>query len=123
MEYRKEFMEKKTKTPRVEINTSEITKAVQEAVFSCYGIVGFADKASIARVDNKTKKGIKEDAIFITKHSNNTFEADVYLLVSQEVKLTETLVSAQMTIKYNLDRKFSKKCRAVNVYAEDVSSK
>ena len=78
-------MEKKTKTPRVEIKTSEITKAVQEAVFSCYGIVGFADKASIARVDNKTKKGIKEDAIFLKKHSNQEFEVDVYLIVSKEV--------------------------------------
>ena len=116
-------MEKKTKTPRVEINTSEIVKAVQEAVFSWYGIVGFADKASIARVDNKVKKGNKEDAIFVSKHSNNTFEVDVHLLVSQEVKLTETLVSTQMTIKYNLDKKFAKKCRAVNVYAENVSSR
>ena len=118
-------MAKKTNTPRVDIklNTSEILKAVQEAVFSSYGIVGFADKASIARIDNKTKKGIKEDAIFLKKHSNQEFEVDVYLIVSKEVKLTETLVSTQMTIKYNLDRKFAKKCRAVNVYAENVSSK
>ena len=116
-------MAKKTNAPRADINTSEIVKAVQEAVFSSYGIVGFADKASIARLDNKTKKGIKEDAIFVNKHSDQKFTVDVYLIVSKEVKLTETLVSTQETIMYMLNKKFAKKCVAVNVYVENVSSK
>ena len=116
-------MEKKTKTLRAEINLSEITKAVHGAVSLCYGIVGLADKASIARVDNKTKKGQKEDAIFVKKHSDHTFEVDVYLIVSSQVKLTEALVSSQDTIKYYVDRKFPKQCRLINVFAEDVSLK
>ena len=118
-------MAKKTNTPRVDIklNTSEILKAVQEAVFSSYGIVGFADKASIARIDNKTKKGIKEDAIFVNKRANQTFDVDVYLIVSKDVKLTEALVSTQETIMYILNKKFAKKFVGVNVYVENVSSK
>lgn len=116
-------MKTENKTPRAEINISEITKTVHEAALCCYGIVGLADKASIARIDNKVKKGQKEDAIFVIKRPNQAFMVDVYLVLAQDVKITEALVSAQDTIKYCLDKQFAKKCASVNVFCESVSLK
>ena len=116
-------MEKKTK-PALQgnIDINEIIKAVKESASACYGVVAIASKEDTLRLDKQIKKGKKEDAIYVKKLPNRTFTVDVYLALSNEVKVTEALVEAQKTIMFMLNKTFNKLCVGVNVYGEKVTA-
>ena len=114
-------MEKKTKpAPQGNVDINEIIKAVKESASACYGVVAIAGKEDTLRPDKQIKKGKKEDAIYVKKLPNRTFSVDVYLVLSNEVKITEALVECQKTIMYRLNKLFNKCCTQVNVYGEKI---
>ena len=116
-------MEKKTKPAQPgNIDINEVIKVVKESASACYGVVAIAGKADTFRPDKQIKKGIKEDAIYVRKLPNRTFTVDVYLVLSNEVKITESLVEAQKVVMYNLNKKFNKACTQVNVYGEKIDT-
>ena len=115
-------MEKNTNT-QVYYHTQDIKDATRVAALACYGVVDIARREDTLRTDKRIKKGIIEDqAIYVKKFANRTFSVDVYLVLSNEVKLTEALVECQKTIMYQLNKQFNKACTGVNVYGESLSS-
>ena len=115
-------MEKNTNT-QVYYHTQDIKDATRVAALACYGVVDIARREDTLRADKRIKKGIIEDqAIYVKKFANRTFSVDVYLVLSNEVKLTEALVECQKTIMYQLNKKFNKSCTGVNVFGEQLSS-
>ena len=115
-------MEKNTNT-QVYYHTQDIKDATRVAALACYGVVDIARREDTLRTDKRIKKGIIEDqAIYVKKFANRTFTVDVYLVLSNEVKLTEALVECQKTIMYQLNKQFNKSCTSVNVYGEQLSS-
>ena len=115
-------MEKNTNT-QVYYHTQDIKDATRAAALACYGVVDIARREDTLRADKRIKKGIIEDqAIYVRKYANRTFTVDVYLVLSNEVKLTEALVECQKTIMYQLNKQFNKSCTSVNVYGEQLSS-
>ena len=115
-------MEKNSNT-QVYYHTQEIKDATRVAALACYGVVDVARREDILRADKRIKKGIIEDqAIYVKKFANRTFTVDVYLVLSNEVKITEALVECQKTIMYQLNKKFNKSCTGVNVFGEQLSS-
>ena len=115
-------MEKNTNT-QVYYHTQDIKDATRVAALACYGVVDIARREDTLRTDKRIKKGIIEDqAIYVKKFANRTFSVDVYLVLSNEVKLTEALVECQKTIMYQLNKQFNKSCTSVNVYGEQLSS-
>lgn len=115
-------MEKNTNT-QVYYHTQDIKDATRVAALACYGVVDIARREDTLRADKRIKKGIIEDqAIYVKKFANRTFTADVYLVLSNEVKITEALVECQKTIMYQLNKKFNKSCTGVNVFGEQLSS-
>ena len=115
-------MEKNTNT-QVYYHTQDIKDATRVAALACYGVVDIARREDTLRTDKRVKKGIIEDqAIYVKKFANRTFSVDVYLVLSNEVKLTEALVECQKTIMYQLNKQFNKSCTSVNVYGEQLSS-
>lgn len=115
-------MEKNTNT-QVYYHTQDIKDATRVAALACYGVVDIARREDSLRADRRIKKGIIEDqAIYVKKFANRTFSVDVYLVLSNEVKITEALVECQKTIMYQLNKKFNKACSGVNVYGESLSS-
>ena len=113
---------KKTTNPTVNIDIKEVMEATKEAASACYGVVAIAKRDETLRPDKQIKKGIKEDAIYVRKFPNRTFTVDVYLVLSNEVKITEALVETQKTIMYVLNKKFNKLCTGVNVYGEKINA-
>ena len=88
-------MEKKNANiPATGYHTQEIKDETKKAVLGCYGVVGIVKREETLRVDKRLKKGIVEDAIYVKKFPNRTFTVDVYLELSQEVKVTEALSEA-----------------------------
>ena len=115
-------MEKNTNT-QVYYHTQDIKDATRVAALACYGVVDIARREDTLRTDKRVKKGIIEDqAIYVKKFANRTFSVDVYLVLSNEVKITEALVECQKTIMYQLNKQFNKSCTSVNVYGEQLSS-
>ena len=115
-------MEKNSNT-QVYYHTQEIKDATRVAALACYGVVDIARREDTLRTDKRVKKGIIEDqAIYVKKFANRTFSVDVYLVLSNEVKITEALVECQKTIMYQLNKKFNKSCTGVNVFGEQLSS-
>ncbi len=115
-------MEKNSNT-QVYYHTQDIKDATRVAALACYGVVDIARREDTLRTDKRIKKGIIEDqAIYVKKFANRTFTVDVYLVLSNEVKITEALVECQKTIMYQLNKKFNKSCTGVNVFGEQLSS-
>ena len=114
-------MKKELLVTLTQIDTSEIIEVVMKAALSCYGVQGIANKGSLMRPDI-TKKGKNEKAVFV-KNKLRNFDIDVYLILSTDVKITETLAEAQKIIKYQLNKAFPKVCNKINVFCENVSSK
>ena len=115
-------MEKNTNT-QVYYHTQDIKDATRVAALACYGVVDIARREDTLRTDKRIKKGIIEDqAIYVKKFANRTFTVDVYLVLSNEVKITEALVECQKTIMYQLNKKFNKLCTSVNVYGEKINA-
>ena len=115
-------MEKNTNT-QVYYHTQDIKDATRVAALACYGVVDIARREDTLRADKRIKKGIIEDqAIYVKKYANRNFTVDVYLVLSNEVKITEALVECQKTIMYQLNKKFNKSCTGVNVFGEQLSS-
>ena len=113
---------KKTNVPITGYHTADIKEATRKAALVCYGVVDIVKREETLRTDKRIKKGIIEDAIYVKKYPNRTFSVDVYLVLSNEVKITEALVECQKTIMYQLNKAFSKLCTGVNVYGERLSS-
>ena len=116
-------MEKKNvNIPVTGYHTQDIKDATREAALACYGVVKLATREETLRPDKRVKKGIIEDAIYVKKYPNRTFTVDVYVVLSNEVKITEALVECQKTIMFLLNKKFTKCCVGVNIYGEHLSS-
>jgi len=114
---------KKTVAQPAYYHTQDIKDKTRQAALACYGVVDIARREDTHRADKRIKKGIIEDAaIYVKKSSNRTFTVDVYLVLSNEVKLTEALAECQKTILYQLNKMFEGLCTAVNVYGETLAS-
>ena len=111
-----------TNTPVV-YHTQDIKDAARQAALACYGVVDICQREDTHRADKRVKKGtIENAAVYVKKFPNRTFSVDIYLVLSNEVKITEALVECQKTIMYQLNKAFSNLCASVNVYGEQLSS-
>ena len=114
--------QKKKQSESINIDPKEIIELVEQTVCKCYGVVAIANKDEVDLISKITKKGKMEKGVFVTKRSDNTFAVSIYLVLAQEIKITETLRECQKTIMYQLNKQFNKSCTGVNVYGEQLSS-
>ena len=104
----------------ININTKEISALVSRTARNSYGVVAIASKDEVDLISKITKKGKMEEGVFVTKRSDNTFAVSIYLVLAQEIKITEALRECQKSIKFVLDKKNPKMCREVNVYVIEL---
>jgi uncharacterized alkaline shock family protein YloU len=110
-------MEKQSKkSNRLDKQSKEIIDIVRQTAMNSYGVIAIANKDEINLISKLTKKGKMEEGIFVTKRSDDTFAVSIYLVLAQEIKITEALRECQKSIKFILDKKYPKLCREVNVY-------
>ncbi len=108
---------------KVNIDTKEAIELIKKIALGSYGVAAISLKSDLsANSINQTKKGKKEDAIFVTVNKDQGFSADVYLVVSTGVKITEIISETQKAILFGLKKKYKTLVKSVNVYAENVSS-
>ena len=104
----------------ININIKEITSLVSRTARNSYGVVAIASKDEVDLISKITKKGKMEKGVFVTKRSDDTFAVSIYLVLAQEIKITEALRECQKSIKFVLEKKYPKMCREVNVYVIEL---
>lgn len=112
----------KNNSKNINIDLKDILKIVEESVLSCYGIISFTSKEGASNRKANQKKGKIEEGVVIHRYLNQAFSIDVYVALSSEVKITETLRECQKIVSYNLNKKFPHKCLSINVFATDIKS-
>lgn len=110
-----------TNSKNINIDLKDILKIVEESVLSCYGIISFTSKEGASNRKNQ-KKGKIEEGVTIHRYLNQTFSIDIYVALSSEVKITETLRECQKIVSYNINKKYPHKCLSINVFATDIKS-
>ena len=114
-------MEKQSKkSNRLDKQSKEIIDIVRQTAMNSYGVIAIATKDEINLISKLTKKGKMEEGVFVTKRSDNTFAVSIYLVLAQEIKITEALRECQKSIKFVLEKKYPKMCREVNVYVIEL---
>ena len=113
-------MKQETKSERLNIHTKDISDLVCKTARNSYGVVAIATKDEVDLISKITKKGKMEEGVFVSKRSDNTFTVSIYLVLAQDIKITEALRECQKSIKFVLDKKYPKMCREVNVYVTEL---
>ncbi|MCD8204949.1 MAG: hypothetical protein LUC16_03900 [Coprobacillus sp.] len=110
--------EKKTNTENKKITYAikDVQNEAMNAILSCYGISSICTSSG-ARVSGD--KALK--AITVNKDLADKFNVYIYVEVSEYVKISEVLLNAQKIVIYNLNSKFNKHCKKVNIYAVSIS--
>jgi uncharacterized alkaline shock family protein YloU len=59
--------------------------------------------------------------VFISKNKD-AFVVDLYLICAYGVKMTEIITEVQKKVKYDLEKKFTVRFMAVNVYIQSIKT-
>lgn len=103
------------------IHSSDIMKVAYEKSLECYGIVGFVrHDAELKNNYEPLKEEELRSGIIVNKLPNGMFDVTLYVLLSINVKLTETIFECQKVVRYHLNKQFNNRCRKINVYALGV---
>ena len=113
-------MKQETKSDRLNIHSKDIPALVSKTARNSYGVVAIATKDEVDLISKITKKGKMEEGVFVSKRSDNTFTVSIYLVLAQDIKITEALRECQKSIWFVLNKKYPKMCRAVNVYVREL---
>ena len=103
---------------RIEVAPAAIANIANQAVLSCYGVVGTADKDLAIGIVNllspDSKRGIevhiKGDEIVI----------DVYIIVEYGTRIVAVARSVMNVVKFSVERALGIRVSAVNVHVEGL---
>jgi uncharacterized alkaline shock family protein YloU len=103
---------------RVEVSPIAIASVVNEAVLTCYGVVGTAAKDLATGIANIISSGrrrgievrIEEGQIFI----------DVYVIIEYGTRIVTVARSVMNVVKYSVERALGVPVAEVNVYVEGL---
>ena len=114
-------MEEKSKISKpVVVSDKKIKDEIKAIISDSYGVFGIEKQNNISDL-TKIKKG-NEDAIFVWRHTDGSYSLDIYLILSADVKITETLSEVQNLVDYKITKKLGIKIRKINIYAESIVS-
>ncbi|MGM9813553.1 MAG: Asp23/Gls24 family envelope stress response protein [Candidatus Enteromonas sp.] len=118
-------IDQKTPYGGIGISLEAIAMVAGNAASECYGVVGLASKTRNL-VDNVAlllKSSEFSKGVAIRRDAKKGYEVDIYIIGAAGVKLSEVLSEVQKKVKYDLERTFSMKFSAVNVYLQDVKER
>jgi uncharacterized alkaline shock family protein YloU len=101
---------------RIEVSPTAIASIVHDAVLSCYGVVGTADKnlvTGLASVlDHDRKRGI------VIRVEDGSIFIDVYVVVEYGTRIAAVARSVMNVVQYRVERALGVHVTEVNVHVE-----
>lgn len=114
-------LDKSTQYGSINISLEAIATVAGNAATMCYGIVGMASKKSL--MDEIDIKNIDfSKGVVVKKTKTNIYEIDLYIIVAFGVRITEVVGEVQKKVKYDLEKKFNIKFKAINVYVQGIKN-
>jgi uncharacterized alkaline shock family protein YloU len=92
---------------------SSLYQLIEDTVLNCYGVYGVA-------YETNEKKGNADSGIVIRRFADSKLSVEVYLIVAQDVKITEVLRECQNQLKFTLNLKHPKLFKSINVFAKQI---
>ena len=106
----------------IDISIETISSAASNATCECYGVVEMASKNQINEINNFFKKGTINNGVAVRKNKANLYEIDLFIIVAYGVRITEVVTEVQKKVRYDLERKFNIKFKAINVYVQGIKN-
>lgn len=99
----------------------DIIDTTYQTALQCYGVIGVSRfDATVSGKYDPVPEEKASRGIFVRRVPNNMFDVDLYVILSSEVKLTETIFECQKVVRYALNRKYDRACRKVNVFVVSI---
>lgn len=106
--------EKRPGMGRVEVSPTAIASIANEAVLTCYGVVGTADKdlaTGIAHLlSRESKRGIEVHV------EDGRIVIDVYVIIEYGTRISAVAQSVMNVVKFNVERALGMPVAEVNVH-------
>jgi len=110
--------EQKRNPGRIEVSPTAIASIANEAVLTCYGVVGTAAKdltTGIANVISKdSKRGIE------VRIEDRQIFIDVYVIIEYGTRISTVARSVMDVVKFNVERALGIPIAEVNVHVEGL---
>jgi len=97
----------------IDIEATLIVETINTVMQNCYGVYGFSEKA-------KDKKGLVSPGIVLQRHPDRRLSADIYLVISSDIKITEVLREAQNQLTFVLNKNYPGTFKYIDVYADEI---
>ncbi len=114
-------IDKTTSLGGINISLEAIASVAGDSATSCFGVVGLSARNSLIDDVNfllgreNFSKGIN-----VEKHKKD-YSVNVYLILAPDVKVSEIAIEAQKKIKYDLEKTFGIKFKAVNIFIQGIN--
>ncbi len=113
---------KKTPLGQINISSEAIGQLAASAALSSYGVIGIAEKTLLREPSTKPLKSKDYNKGVFISQRKDAFVVDLYLICAYGVKMTEIINEVQKKVKYDLEKKFTVKFKAVNVYIQSIKT-
>lgn len=110
-------MEKVKQTKTAKFNVDELVELIYDTATGCYGIVGICDKDIDGKKANPLEKNRAKKGIIFNGSIDKGFTLSIYVILSSEVKISESIRECQKAIRYVANKKANHKCEKVDIYA------
>ena len=114
---------KATKFGSINITLDAISAVAGKAATECYGVVGMSRRHSLKDEINELLKTENfSKGVYVHRNSKGLIEVDIYIVVGYDIRITEVVSAVQKKVRYELEKTFSIKFSAINVYVQGVKN-
>lgn len=103
---------------RIEVSPAAIASLANEAVLTCYGVVGTAAKGLAAGIVNvlspDSKRGIE------VRIEDGRISIDVYVIIEYGTRIAAVALSVMNVVKFSVERALGIPVTEVNVHVEGL---
>jgi len=111
-------MSEKQSLGRIEVSPIAIASIANEAVLSCYGVVGTAAKDLATGIANVLSRDSKRGIVVHTQ--DGQIIIDVYVIIEYGTRITSVARSVMNVIKFSVERAVGLPVAEVNVHVEGL---
>jgi len=103
---------------RIEVSTTAIASIVNEAVLTCYGVVGTAAKDLTSGIVNVLSRDSKRGVEVHIKDDQITI--DVYVIIEYGTRIVAVARSVMNVVKFSVERALGVPVAEINVHVEGL---
>jgi len=104
---------------KIDVSTTAIASIANEAVLTCYGVVGTAPKDLPTGIVNVLSRESKR-GIDVRVDDEGRVSVDVYVIIEYGTRIASVARSVMNVVKFNLERALGIPIAEVNVHVEGL---